>query len=141
FAVVADEVRKLAEKTMTATKEVERTVTAIRDSAETNSRATTEAVTLVGDAAAISREAGDGLVAILELAERTSTHIRAIAAAATAQQAAGEEAGKAGGEIAGAAEDTSRAMDESATAVAALARVADDLENLFREAASALPAG
>ncbi|WP_029460818.1 methyl-accepting chemotaxis protein [Solidesulfovibrio alcoholivorans] len=141
FAVVADEVRKLAEKTMTATKEVERTVTAIRDSAETNSRATTEAVALVGEAAAISREAGEGLGAILELAERTSTHIRAIAEAATTQQAAGEEAGKAGGEIAGAAEDTSRAMDESATAVAALARVADDLEALFREAASALPAG
>ena len=36
FAVVADEVRKLAEKTMAATREVERNVTGIRDSAETN---------------------------------------------------------------------------------------------------------
>ncbi len=140
FAVVADEVRKLAEKTMAATKEVEHTVTAIRDSAETNSRATAEAVTLVGETAAITREAGQGLDAILELAGRTSAHIGAIAEAATTQRAAGEEASRAGGDIAGAASDTSRAMDESAAAVAALARVAADLEALFTDAGASRPA-
>ncbi|WP_300162226.1 methyl-accepting chemotaxis protein [Solidesulfovibrio sp.] len=140
FAVVADEVRKLAEKTMAATKEVEHTVTAIRDSAETNSRATAEAVSLVGETAAITREAGQGLDAILELAGRTSSHIGAIAEAATAQRVAGEEASRAGGDIAGAASDTSRAMDESAAAVAALARVAADLEALFTDVGALRPA-
>ncbi|MEA4856703.1 methyl-accepting chemotaxis protein [Solidesulfovibrio sp.] len=131
FAVVADEVRKLAEKTMAATKQVEQNVTAIRDSAQTNSQATAEAVNLVGETVTVTREAGKALAAIQELAQRTSVHIRAIAEAATAQRAAGDEASRAGGDVAGAAADTSQAMDVSAAAVAELARVAGDLEALF----------
>ncbi|WP_428560863.1 MAG: methyl-accepting chemotaxis protein [Solidesulfovibrio sp. DCME] len=131
FAVVADEVRKLAEKTMAATKEVEQNVTAIRDSAQTNSQATAEAVGLVGETATVTREAGQALAAIQDLAQRTCVHIRAIAEAATAQRAAGDEARRAGGDVAGAAADTSQAMEVSAAAVAELARVAGDLEALF----------
>ncbi|EFL49997.1 methyl-accepting chemotaxis sensory transducer with Pas/Pac sensor [Solidesulfovibrio fructosivorans JJ]] len=133
FAVVADEVRKLAEKTMAATKEVGRNVTAIRDSAETNNRVTGEAVALVAATTGIAGEAGEALNAILGLADTTSTHVRAIAEAAASQTAAGDEAGRHGGEIAGAAADTSQAMDASARAVADLARVAADLEALFIE--------
>ncbi|UJX42868.1 methyl-accepting chemotaxis protein [Desulfovibrio sp. JY] len=133
FAVVADEVRKLAEKTMAATKEVGRNVTAIRDSAETNNRVTGEAVALVAETTGIAGEAGTALGAILELADTTSAHVRAIAGAAASQTAAGDEAGRHGGEIAGAAADTSQAMEASARAVADLARVATDLEALFTE--------
>ncbi|EHJ49149.1 methyl-accepting chemotaxis sensory transducer with Pas/Pac sensor [Solidesulfovibrio carbinoliphilus subsp. oakridgensis] len=134
FAVVADEVRKLAEKSMAATSQVERNVTAIRQSAETNRQATGEAVALVRETAAIAGEAGEALSAILALAGETTSHVRSIAEAATAQTRAGDDAGRAGGEMAGATADTTRAMDASARAVGELARVASDLEALFNEA-------
>ncbi len=134
FAVVADEVRKLAEKSMAATSQVERNVTAIRQSAETNRQATGEAVALVRDTAAIAGEAGAALDAILDLAGQTSAHVRTIAAAATDQTRAGQDMDRAGGDIAGATAETSRAMEASARAVGELARVATDLEALFAEA-------
>jgi len=133
FAVVADEVRKLAEKTMAATREVERNVTGIRDSAETNRQATSEAVTMVGETSGIAGEAGAAIDAILDLAGQTSTHVRVIAQAASEQTKAGDYAQKAGTEIAGAAADTTRAMEESAQAVGALSQVATDLNALFTE--------
>ncbi|QAZ68684.1 methyl-accepting chemotaxis protein [Solidesulfovibrio carbinolicus] len=131
FAVVADEVRKLAEKTMAATREVDRNVTAIRQSAETNRQATGEAVSLVGQTAAIAGEAGSALNAILALADETSRHVRAIADTAAGQTNAGEAAARAGEDIAQAVSDTSQAMAESALAVEELSRVADDLNALF----------
>ncbi|MHC1713885.1 MAG: methyl-accepting chemotaxis protein [Solidesulfovibrio sp.] len=133
FAVVADEVRKLAEKTMNATREVEQNVTAIRQSAETNRQATSEAVSLVGQTTAIAGEAGTALNAILDLASQTSVHVRSIAEDALAQTSAGEDASRAGGQIAGAAAETSQAMVDSARAVGELARVATNLEALFNE--------
>jgi methyl-accepting chemotaxis protein len=133
FAVVADEVRKLAEKTMAATREVERNVTAIRQSAETNRQATGEAVTLVGQTAGIAGEAGQALDAILSLADQTSHHVQAIAETAASQTDAGEEAAKAGSDIAQAVAETSQAMAESALAVEELSRVADALNALFAD--------
>ncbi len=133
FAVVADEVRKLAEKTMQATAEVERNVTAIRQSADTNQRATTEAVTLVGETAGIANQAGAALENILSLAAQTETHVRAIAEAAASQTEAGDKASRAGSEIAGATAETTRAMTDSARAVDDLSRVALELNALFSE--------
>ncbi|EKO37434.1 MAG: methyl-accepting chemotaxis protein (MCP), partial [Solidesulfovibrio magneticus str. Maddingley MBC34] len=122
---------KLAEKTMAATREVDRNVTAIRQSAETNRQATGEAVALVGQAVGIAGEAGTALDAILALADETSRHVRAIADTAAGQTNAGEAAAKAGEDIAQAVSDTSQAMAESALAVEELSRVADDLNALF----------
>jgi len=136
FAVVADEVRKLAEKTMAATAEVERNVTAIRTSADTNQRATTEAVSLVGDTTGVANAAGAALEKILTLANQTSAHVQAIAEAAAGQTEAGEKAGRAGSEIAGAAADTTQAMTDSARAVDDLSRVALALNALFDEIAT-----
>ena len=136
FAVVADEVRKLAEKTMAATREVERNVTAIRDSAETNRQATGEAVNLVTRTAGIAGEAGAALDAILALARETSAHVRTIAQTAGEQTTAGEHAAKAGTDIAQAVSETSQAMGEAALAVEELSRVADALNALFADAAT-----
>ena len=134
FAVVADEVRKLAEKTMAATREVERNVTAIRHSADTNRQATGEAVALVGQTAGIAGEAGAALDAILVLAQKTSAHVRTITQTAAEQTKAGDHAATAGTDIAQAVAHTSQAMAESALAVQELSRVADDLNALFTDA-------
>ncbi|KHK01289.1 methyl-accepting chemotaxis protein [Desulfovibrio sp. TomC] len=136
FAVVADEVRKLAEKTMAATREVERNVTAIRNSAETNRQATGEAVALVEQTTRIAGEAGAALDAILTLARETSAHVRTIAETAAEQTKAGEQAAKAGTDVAQAVSETSQAMAESALAVEELSRVADALNALFAGSAA-----
>ena len=135
FAVVADEVRKLAEKTMAATREVERNVTAIRHSAETNRQATGEAVALVGQATETASAAGAALDAILALAGETSAHVRTIAQTAADQTLAGDKAARAGADVAKDVSETSTAMAESAMAVDELSRVADDLNALFADAA------
>ncbi|MHC1791959.1 methyl-accepting chemotaxis protein [Solidesulfovibrio sp.] len=134
FAVVADEVRKLAEKTMAATREVERNVSAIRHSAETNRQATSEAVSLVGQAAATAGEAGAALDAILALAGETSAHVRTIAKTAADQTEAGDRAAQACTEVARDVSETSQAMAEAALAVAELSRAANDLSALFAAA-------
>ena len=134
FAVVADEVRKLAEKTMAATREVERNVSAIRHSAETNRQATNEAVALVGQTAQTAGAAGAALDVILNLAGETSAHVRTIARTAAGQTEAGEQAAQAGADIVQDVSETSRAMGESALAVDELSRVADALNALFADA-------
>ena len=131
FAVVADEVRKLAEKTMAATREVERNVTAFRHSAESNGQATGVAVALVTRATETTGAAGAALDAILALAGETSAHVRTIAQTAADQTVAGDKAAQAGADIAKDVSETSLAMAESAAAVTELSRVADDLNALF----------
>jgi methyl-accepting chemotaxis protein len=131
FAVVADEVRKLAEKTMVATKDVAKNLTAIQQEADINRKATTETVSLITETAGIAEQAGVAVGTIIALARQTSEHVRSIAEAAAAQTEAGERVGRAGGDITRAAADTSQAMTASTRAVGDLARLAGDLESLF----------
>jgi methyl-accepting chemotaxis protein len=127
FAVVADEVRKLAEKTQTATKQVDEAIRGIQG----ETRASLEQVDLAGRAvneatgqAAASAAALDEIVA---LSSRTSEEIRAMAEAGRHQGEAGREVGEAVGRMREISGQTSRAMDESASAVAELAGQARNL--------------
>ena len=91
FAVVADEVRKLAEKTMSATRDVESAIEAIQEGTQKSSSTMDNAVTAIESTSHIGEESGHALEKISVLAEDSSVRVSAIAAAATEQSAASEQ--------------------------------------------------
>ncbi|MDD4701843.1 MAG: methyl-accepting chemotaxis protein [Desulfovibrio sp.] len=91
FAVVADEVRKLAEKTMSATREVETAIAAIQEGTGKSSSTVDGTVEAIDEVGRMSEESGQSLERISSLAGDSSSRVSAIAAAATEQSAASEE--------------------------------------------------
>ena len=85
FAVVADEVRKLAEKTMSATKEVEDAVHAIQDETHNNVQAVEAAAQLTVEGAERAGRAGEFMGEIINCMEETADHLKVIAAGAAEQ--------------------------------------------------------
>lgn len=127
FAVVADEVRKLAEKTMTATKEVENFVRAIRESTQ-QSRATAAATaTDVHKATELASGAGKALEAIVVQTEETADRVRSIATATHQQSAASMQISRATEEINQTASDTAEAMQHLASMLSDLNQQTDML--------------
>ena len=91
FAVVADEVRKLAEKTMSATSEVEKAIAAIQEGTNKSSTTVDHTVTSIEEVSRMAQESGHSLDLIANLAGDSSNRVSAIAAAATQQSAASDE--------------------------------------------------
>ena len=91
FAVVADEVRKLAEKTMSATSEVEKAIAAIQEGTAKSSTTVDHTVSSIEDVGRMAQESGHSLELIANLAGDSSSRVSAIATAATQQSAASEE--------------------------------------------------
>ncbi|QCC86477.1 methyl-accepting chemotaxis protein [Desulfovibrio desulfuricans] len=91
FAVVADEVRKLAEKTMSATSEVEKAIAAIQEGTDKSSSTVDNTVTSIEEVSRMAQESGHSLDLISNLAGDSSSRVSAIATAATQQSAASEE--------------------------------------------------
>ncbi|QJT10787.1 methyl-accepting chemotaxis protein [Oceanidesulfovibrio marinus] len=133
FAVVADEVRKLAEKTMSATTEVGRSIQAIQESAKKNITQTETAVQAVRESTEQAEISGQSLRDIVVLVEDSSDQVRSIATASEQQSAASEEINRSMDEINRVADETAQAMRESATAVTDLARLAQDLKGIIDE--------
>ncbi len=131
FAVVADEVRKLAEKTMTATREVEVVVTAIQKGTRNNIAEMDGAAQAVQTSTQLAGEAGSALDEIVSIIEQTGDNVRAIAAASEEQSATSEEIRRAAEEISVIASQTATNMAESSSAVADLARLAQDLKGII----------
>jgi len=90
FAVVADEVRKLAERTKSATEDIEKVVKSItysiRDAAQMSKTASEAVVSQI----AISSEAGENFNAVAGDIEEISTHILGVSAAVGQQHEAAE---------------------------------------------------
>lgn len=133
FAVVADEVRKLAEKTMDATKEVEKVVQGIQDS-------TTSTLTYMHDVAGLienttkqTYSAGEALKQIVNSVMETSDRVRSIATAAEQQSAATEQIAGASSEVNRLADESAHALTQSANAVVELSSLADNLNSLMDE--------
>ena len=99
FAVVADEVRKLAEKTMSATKEVEDSIGAVQAGTRRNTDTVEAAVGDIEKVAEMAQTSGQALAQIQSLAGDSSRQVQAIAAAATQQSAASEEIARAISEV------------------------------------------
>ncbi len=79
FAVVADEVRKLAERTMTATNEVNKSVRSIQSTAHDNLKHTDAAVEAVNEGTALVSESEHSLNEIVQLSVSMGEQIQRIA--------------------------------------------------------------
>ncbi|WP_243360701.1 methyl-accepting chemotaxis protein [Fundidesulfovibrio terrae] len=135
FAVVADEVRKLAEKTMQATGEVTQVISAIQEETSKNLGVTEKAVQTVDEATALSSRSGETLHRIVDLVSSTAGQVQTIAAAAEEQSAVSEHISKALDDVNAVSLNTARGMDESASSIAALSRLADRLKTVSNHGA------
>jgi len=132
FAVVADEVRKLAEKTMTATKEVEQAITAIQAGARSNMEVVEQAAAAVENATSLAGQSGAALEEIVSLVVGANDRVQSIATAAEQQSATSEEINRAVSDVTRIADETSRNMGEASMAVQDLAELASQLQDLAR---------
>ncbi len=131
FAVVADEVRKLAEKSMDATREVEKAVRAICDGAEISSAAVDGAVKGIGSIADQATMARAALEDIAAFSEDASSKVRSIAAAATEQSAAAEEINRSVNGVNHLSAEVARSVRTSVGAVDELTRQAGILTDIL----------
>lgn len=122
FAVVADEVRKLAEKTMSATRDVESAIEAIQEGTYKSSATMDNAVAAIEDTSHVGEESGHALEKISHLAEDSSIRVSAIAAAATEQSAASEEINRSITEVNHLSAEIARVMGESVEQTAQMVR-------------------
>lgn len=137
FAVVADEVRKLAEKTMSATRDVESAIEAIQEGTAKSSATMDNAVGAIESTSHVGEESGHALEKISHLAEDSSVRVSAIAAAATEQSAASEEINRSITEVNHLSAEIARVMSESVEQTSSMVREAhvltEILENMRRE--------
>jgi len=136
FAVVADEVRKLAEKTMTATKEVGESISAIQSGVRESISGTGQAAQAVERATSLAGESGKSLEQIVALVVATSDQVRSIAAAAEEQSAASDEIARAVEDVRRVSMETAQEMTGAAGGVEALSRLASELQGAIRSLSS-----
>jgi methyl-accepting chemotaxis protein len=128
FAVVADEVRKLAEKTMTATVEVEDYIKLIQGSAQENIASTQKATDALEECRGMVEQSGSSLQDIVSKVEEAASQVRNIAGAAERQSRASEEINAATETVNVIAADTAEAMQEASAALDQLNSLADELK-------------
>lgn len=131
FAVVADEVRKLAEKTMQATKEVGKSISAVQDVAQRNISGMEKALSDLNTAVELSNQSGSVLKSIVQGAEDSAMQIQSIATAAEEQSAASEEITQAIDDINAISMETSQGAADSAEALQDLARQMVGLQSVI----------
>ncbi len=128
FAVVADEVRKLAEKTMTATQEVEGAIASIQNVARLNVEAVDETAQNITSSTAAATKAGEFMEEIVALIQETSIQVETIAAAAEEQSATSDQIANAVAEVSNVAEQTSIGMGRSADTLARMTGLVGELD-------------
>jgi len=133
FAVVADEVRKLAEKTMTATKEVTDSITAIQSSAQDSISNTDRAIDTIGIAGSLADQSGDVLNELVVGAQTSAEQIHSIAAAAEEQSAASDEINKSLESVSALTNQTVRSVENAAEAIRGLVGQANELRRIIDE--------
>jgi len=127
FAVVADEVRKLAEKTMTATKEVEHSIREIQERSQNAVATMRETEKQVEASTDLSNRTGKALEEILGRIDDVTGRVAQIATAAEEQSSAAEEINKNIEEIADIAKESEEGAGQSASATRELAELAQQL--------------
>ena len=131
FAVVADEVRKLAEKTMSATREVESAIESIQEGTNQSAATVDSAVAAIEKAGHMGEESGHSLQQISALAEDSSSRVSAIATAATEQSAASEEINRNISEVNHLSADIAEAMEGASSQVRDMAEQAHVLKDIL----------
>lgn len=130
FAVVADEVRKLAERTSTATVEIEQMISGIHIDTVEVVQAMDATLPEVEEGIAAAEEAATALRKIDSGAQTTLQHIREVADSTREQSLASDNIAQKVEEIASMVEETSAAMQSSAETAARLERIAGELNTL-----------
>lgn len=133
FAVVADEVRKLAEKTMQATINVGKVIHTIQKSTDKSIKGVEATVVDIESAAHLVAQSGEALEEIVSVVQSAADQVRAIATASEEQSATSEEINRSIMQVSVIATDSSRAMHESAKAVAELVQQANNLSGLLEK--------
>ncbi len=133
FAVVADEVRKLAEKTMSATKDVEEYIHTIQNSAKTNMASTREVAQAIERNMELNREAENLLQEMVELSTASMDQIRSIATAAEEQSAAAEQITRSTEEVNNISQDTTEIMARTAESTENLSQMIIQLNELIKD--------
>lgn len=133
FAVVADEVRKLAEKTMTATSEVDSAIGNIQKSASLSKDQVDGSVSAIDDASGTASQSGEALQQIVIMVSKAAEQVRGIAAAAEEQAMTAEELNHTLSDVNTIANETAIVMKEAGDAVRDLAEQATILSTIVTD--------
>jgi len=130
FAVVADEVRKLAERTSSATIEIEQMIASIQSETNNAVQSMDDALPQVEQGVSLAQAAAESLANIEAGALRTLEHIQEVANAIREQSAASTSIAQRVEAIAQTVEETSTTMNNTMTSAQDLERVAHNLKGL-----------
>lgn len=131
FAVVADEVRKLAEKTMSATEDVNRSISELQNQVDASVALTRQTVEITAASTELARQSGESLQQIVEIAGNAVREVDAIATATREQSIKSAEMVNSMEQISTMAQDTTRNMHESTDLVQNLSGLADNLKGII----------
>ena len=130
FAVVADEVRKLAERTSTATIEIEQMISGIQEDTVLVVGAMGAALPQVEAGVKAAEGAAESLRQIKDGAESTLTRIREVASATKEQSEASTNIAQRVEQISQMVEETSSTMQATAETATDLEKISSDLNKL-----------
>jgi methyl-accepting chemotaxis protein len=136
FAVVADEVRKLAEKTMHATEEVNKSISALQGDVTANKGLAGQTVELTGTATEFAEQSGKSLISIVEIADHAVEEVRVISETTTEQAQAGSVMVGAIRKVSDMALETTRNMADSVKFVTELLNLSENLKHLVESMGS-----
>ena len=130
FAVVAGEVRRLAERTSSATKEIDVTVHAIQEGTKVAVEAMRSSMSHVQSGVDSARSAGKALTSIIHGSESVQKMVTQIAAAATEQSYSTQSVSANVNEIALIIQQTAASSQQSVGACQQLSQLANELTGL-----------
>jgi len=130
FAVVAGEVRRLAERTSSATKEIDLTVHAIQEGTKVAVEAMRSSMSHVQSGVDSARSAGEALTSIIHGSESVQKMVTQIAAAATEQSYSTQSVSTTVNDIAVIIKQTAASSQHSLEACRQLSRLANELSGL-----------
>ncbi len=133
FAVVADEVRKLAEKTMTSTADVSRTIQQIQESASKNIQQVERTGEIIEQVSITTKGISEVLTEIVQLVEDNTDQIQAIARASEEQSANSDKVNQAMAGVHTISHTTSQAMQQAAQAITTLTQQSQALTRMIHE--------
>jgi methyl-accepting chemotaxis protein len=142
FSVVSEEVRRLAERSANATREIAALVKSIQDDTAEAVVAMEESTREVVDGSKVADEAGKALAAIEAVVERLANLITNISTVTRQQASSSNNIAASMAELSKLTQEASQVRDQSAEAVATVARTAEDLRvsvSAFRVARGAAP--
>jgi methyl-accepting chemotaxis protein len=127
FAVVADEVRKLADKTATATRDIEQRISSIRTEAQNSLAAIKKGGSEVEKGMDLARSASEALDVIVQSSTQVLDMIQRIAASTEEQSASSEQIKRTMLEISSSVDHSSNASEQIQQSSGNLARLASEI--------------